>query len=95
MGLGADELAAIDELLAAESASASSDHAGARADFRRRFPRLSLTRCDVSDMDAENPFRVYPGMSLFLVDASDHCWRITSDPSQATGIVLARHAKCL
>ena len=95
MGVGADELAAIDELLAAESASASSDHAGARADFRRRFPRLSLTRCDVSDMDAETAFRVYPGMSLFLVDASDHCWRITSDPSQATGIVLARHAKCL
>jgi len=32
---------------------------------------------------------------LFLVDASDHCWRITSDPAQATGIVLARHAECL
>jgi len=27
---------------------------------------------------------------LFLVDASDHCWRITSDPASATGIVLAR-----
>jgi len=95
MGLGADELAAIDELLAAETASASGGDVSARADFRRCFPSLSLTRCDVSDMDAETAFRVYPGMSLVLVDASDHCWRITSDPSQATGIVLARHAECL
>ena len=95
MGVGTDELAAIDELLAAEAASASGGDASARADFRRRFPSLSLTRCDVSDMDAETPFRLYPGLSLFLVDASDHCWHITSDPARATGIVLARHAERL
>jgi hypothetical protein len=94
MGLGADELAAIEELLAAESAFASGGDASARAGFRQRFPWLSVTRCDASDMDAETPFRVYPGLRLFLVDASDHCWRITSDPALATGIVLARNAEC-
>jgi hypothetical protein len=95
MGLGTDELAAIDDLLAAESLCAPDGDAIARAAFRRRFPNLSLTRCDASDMDAEAPFRVYPGLNLFLVDASDHCWRITSDPAQATGIVLARHLECV
>jgi hypothetical protein len=95
VGLGTDELEAIYELLAAEAISVSGGDASARADFRKRFPGLSVTRCDASDMDSETPFRVYPGLSLFLVDASDHCWRITPDPAQATGIVLARHAECL
>jgi hypothetical protein len=90
MGLGVDELAAIDALLAAESVSPPGAGEVALADFRRRFPRLSVTRCDSSDVDSETPFRALPGMSLFLVDASDHCWRITSDPASATGIVLAR-----
>jgi hypothetical protein len=91
MGLGASELAIIDELLRAESESAPGSGASALAGFRERFPRLSLTRCDASDIDSETPFRVYSTLSLFLVDASDHCWRITSDPARATGIVVARH----
>lgn len=93
MGLATDELAAIEELQAAESGPARAGDANARANLRERFPWLSVTRCDASDMDAETPFRVYPGLSMFLVDASDHCWRITSDPALATGIVLARHAE--
>ncbi len=91
MSLGTDELAAIDDLLAADSPCAPGGDSSALASFRKRFPRLSLTRCDLSDIDTETPFRVYSRMSLFLVDASDHCWRITSDPAQASGIVLARH----
>lgn len=91
MGLGASELAAIDDLLKAESASTSGGQASALAGFRQRFRGLSLTRCDASDVDSETPFRVYPGLSLFLVDASDHCCRITVDPARATGIVVARH----
>ena len=42
-------------------------------------------------MDTAVPFREYPGLSLFLVDATDHCWKITGDPARATGIVVARH----
>lgn len=61
-------------------------------DFRQRFPSLSLTRCDASDMSGEAPFREYPKFNLYLVDGSDHCWRITGDPAAATGIVVAeRH----
>jgi hypothetical protein len=91
MGLEIDELKAIDELLGMESLSSSSGDADALASFRSRFPRLSVTQCDASDVDIETPFRVYPRMSLLLVDASNHCARFTSDPARATGIVVARH----
>jgi hypothetical protein len=43
--------------------------------FRREFPGLSLTRCDV----------LYP----YLVDASNRCWRLTADSARATGVVVA------
>lgn len=91
MSLGADEIAAIDGLLATQLVLPPSGNAGLLAKFRLQFPALSLTVCDLSDIDSELPFRVYPAMSLFLVDGSDHCWRITSDPAHATGVVLARH----
>ncbi|MGO9438896.1 MAG: hypothetical protein ACLP00_31875 [Terracidiphilus sp.] len=87
--MDAGALATIEELLLAESASQPD---GSRlAGFRQRFPNVSLTRCDLSDIDSETPFRVFAGMSMFLVDSSDHCSRITSDPARATGIVVARH----
>ncbi|MGD0474123.1 MAG: hypothetical protein ABSB70_13060 [Candidatus Velthaea sp.] len=59
------------------------------AGFRQDFPELSLTRCDVSDLGVEPPFRVYERFNLYLVDASDHCWRLTADPARATGVVVA------
>lgn len=61
------------------------------AEFRQRFPGVSMTRCDLSDMGGEPPFRRLEGFDLYLVDRSDHCWRLTSDPTRATGIVLAQH----
>lgn len=60
------------------------------ADFRQRFPGLSLTRCDASDMGSDEPFLTYPEFYLYLVDGSNHCWRITDDPAVATGIVVAQ-----
>jgi hypothetical protein len=57
--------------------------------FRRDFPGLSLTRCDVSDLGVEHPFRRYQRFNLYLVDASEHCWRLTTDPARATGLVVA------
>ncbi len=85
MALSDADLANIEALLAAPEASAA-----ALADFRRRFPGLTLTRCDASDMGAESPFREYPRFNLYLVDAADHCWRLTADPARATGIVVAQ-----
>lgn len=84
MALNDADLAQIGTLLAAPDADARS-----LADFRRRFPGLTLTRCDAADMGAEAPFREYPRFNLYLVDSADHCWRLTTDPARATGIVVA------
>ena len=83
MALGADELAEIDRMLSAPESEAT-----VVADLRRRFPHLSWTRCDASDVTDE-PFRVYAGFDLHLLDRSEHCVQITADPAQATGVVLA------
>lgn len=81
--ISSDDLACIDGLLAAPPAG------NPLADFRSRFPGLSLTRCDASDMGGEAPYREYPAFDLYLVDGSDHCWHLTGDPAAATGIVVA------
>ena len=83
MALGPDELLEIDGALSAPDADAR-----VFAQLRNRFPHLSWTKCDASDVP-ETPFRTYACFDLHLVDRSDHCVRITADPSRATGIVLA------
>ncbi len=83
MGLSADELAGIDALLGAPDADAQ-----AVAAIRQRFPRLSLTRCDPSDLADEMPFRGYERFDLYLVDGGGHCWRLTQKPAEATGLVV-------
>lgn len=88
MALSDAELDAIEGLLAAAAPAETAIPA-----LRERLPGLSVTRCDASDVDAETPFRVWPHVSLFLVDAADHCWRLTSDPARATGIVVAAARK--
>ena len=79
-----EDLSRIDELLVAPPAGGNP-----LAEFRSRFPGLSLTRCDASDMSSEAAFREYPKFNLYLVDGRDHCWRVTHDPAAATGIVVA------
>jgi hypothetical protein len=63
--------------------------------FRSQFPGRSLTQCDASDMGADEPFRRFAVLDLYLVDGRDHCWRLTADPAAATGVVFARHQRPL
>ncbi len=84
MALSADELVEIDRVLAARPADAQ-----VFAELRRRFPHLSWTRCDASDV-IEAPFRRYASVDIHLLDSADHCSQVTADPARATGIVLAR-----
>ena len=86
MALGADDLAKIEAMLSAPDADSR-----VFADLRKAFPHLSWTRCDSSDV-TETPFRSYPRFDLHLLDAADHCVRMTIDPSSATGIVLAERS---
>lgn len=83
MALGPEELTEIDQLL-----SAPDTDGGVFATLRSRFPQLSWTRCDASDL-TETPFRSYSRFEIHLVDRTDHCVQITADPARASGIVLA------
>jgi hypothetical protein len=83
MALGAEELTEIDQVLSSPDADSH-----VFAQLRSRFPHLSWTRCDASDV-TESPFRSYSRFEVHLVDRSDHCVQITADPMRATGVILA------
>lgn len=86
MALSENDLAQIETALAAPNGDAQ-----ALSELRRRFPDLSFTGCDASDLGNETPFREYQRFNLYLVDRVDHCWQITQDPARATGVVVGRH----
>ena len=83
MGLSTEDMTEIDALLGASEAGAETF-----AKVRVRFPKLSFTRADPSDLDTETPFRQYNRFDLFLVDGSSHCWRLTAEPERASGLVV-------
>lgn len=83
MALRTGDLEEIERIL-----SGSDPDAYVIANLRRRFPHLSWTRCDASDV-TEAPFRTYPRFDVHLLDTADHCVQITADPARATGIVVA------
>jgi hypothetical protein len=72
------------ELVLSDDAAGSS----AVAELRKKFPRLSWTRCDASDV-GETPYRSLPRFDVHLIDAADHCVRITTVPEEATGLIVA------
>lgn len=60
--------------------------------FKELLPKISMTCCSQNDIPGlAKP--VYQGsdFDLYLVDASEHCARLTNDLSIARGIVLALH----
>jgi hypothetical protein len=84
MALSADDLSEIDKMLSATDVDAQVFDA-----LRRRFPHLTWTRCDASDV-TEAPFSSYSRFDVHLLDSAGHCARVTADPAQATGIILAK-----
>lgn len=84
MSFTATELSQLDSLLAASDGGPQ-----LAAQFRALLPGRSITCCEVSDMGADEPFRRFDAVDLHLVDGRDHCWRLTHDPTCATGVVLA------
>ena len=87
MSFSAAELSDLESMLAPSDGGAQ-----LAADFRRRYPGRSLTRCNISDMGTEAAYRQFAAFDLYLVDGREHCWHITDDPVTATGIVVARRA---
>lgn len=87
MALNEEDLSVIGEMIAAAPADGQVFLA-----LRQRFPQLSWTRCDASDV-VEEPFRTLGIYDLHLMDAADHCVQITTDPARATGVVLAKRSQ--
>jgi hypothetical protein len=84
MGLSIEDIEAICALLGAPGTGAET-----LAKLRASFPGLPVTLADASDLDTETPFRRYDRYDLFLVDGSQHCWRLTGELEQASGLVVA------
>lgn len=82
MSLSNSDLAALEQWLQEGECSST--------DFRHRFPGLSFTRLEPLDVRDETPARVCAPYRLYLLDGRDHCVRITSDPAEATGVVLVK-----
>lgn len=85
MSIEDSEMLEIEAYLAAGDARA--------AEFRLRFPGLSFTPCSSSDMNGERPYSSHADFDLYLIDGGDHCVQFTTDPANATGIVVARHPR--
>ncbi len=85
-GLTTENLTQIEALLAPPDAELS-----AFSDFRQRFPGVSYTRCDPSDVDGEKPYKEFTRFNLYLVSAVNHCVTMTRDPAVATGIIVVEN----
>ncbi len=83
MALAADDLTEIERMLAELGPAANP-----LQPLRVRFPELSWTRCDASEM-IEEPYRSASRYDIHLVDRNDHCVQVTHDPARASGVVLA------
>jgi hypothetical protein len=81
MGVSTEELAQIETLL---SASSPLDF----MELRKKFPHLTWTKCDASDV-IEAPYRSYQAYDVHLLNAKDHCVQVTAEPGEATGFAIA------
>lgn len=86
MPLSPQQIDGLGQLLGAAAAAANPV-----PQIRAGFPGLAVSRCDASDMRGETAFRRFGAYDVFLVDTSNHCWRIIDDPLQASGVVIAAH----
>ena len=86
MALSPEQLSGLERLLLAAEAGASP-----LPQIRAGLPGLTVTRCDAEDMRGESPYRRSGAYDLFLVDTSNHCWRIIDDLQAASGVVIAAH----
>lgn len=83
MAIGAEDLAAIEAVLAEAPAGSA-----VMAELRQKFPHLKWSRCEDSDV-LEEPFKQFPGFDLHLMDATNHCPVVVADPAAANGAIIA------
>lgn len=57
---------------------------------KKAIGHLRLTKCDPSDIGVEPAFKEYPLYDLYLLDTSDHCAQVITDPARATGLIVVK-----
>jgi hypothetical protein len=61
------------------------------ASFKREYPDLRFFACSEDDIPARlSPWLAAEGVELYLMDATEHCVRLSKDPESACGLVFAR-----
>jgi hypothetical protein len=81
----------LEEIVALLSQSERAGHNGVQA-LRQRFPNLTFTACAAADV-TETPLRSDGRFDLHLIDGRDHCWRMTDDLANATGVVVGERRR--
>jgi len=74
------------EALAIADAAASVREAAAA--LRAHFAALRVVVVDAFDMRSETPAAVGTKRQIFLGASDGHCWSVTADPAQASGLIL-------
>jgi hypothetical protein len=81
MAIKAEELQDIETMLTDADASIF-------ATLRQKYPHLSWSRCDASDV-LEEPYRSFKAFDMHLFDVSNHCPVVVKHPADASGMILA------
>lgn len=59
--------------------------------LRACWPDIHFTYCSEDDIHSGKPVEETPAFSIYLVDSSEHCLCLTTDPNTATGLVIAEN----
>lgn len=57
--------------------------------LRQSYPDMHFTWCMDDDVCCDTAALESEAFNLYLVDGHDHCLKLTTDPSAATGVVIA------
>jgi hypothetical protein len=82
--IGEQQIDRVLELLAEHGAEVS-----VLARLREQLPGIHFTHCADDDVLGPEPVREGETFNLYLVDGREHCLRLTDDPEQATGLLVA------
>lgn len=58
-------------------------------ELRQTYPSIHFTYCSDDDIHSGRPVSTQPAFNIYLVDTRGHCFTLTTDFDNATGIVLA------
>jgi len=57
--------------------------------LRQTYPSIHFTYCSDDDIHSARPVVEHAEFNIYLVNTSEHCFTLTPNFEQATGIVLA------